>query len=223
MTNQKQADVPSAGFPNSVQTPSFYNDLESTRQQIWRLLERGVGDRKSSFHTPAIGTISIPDGTPSIRTVILRAAEPGRNTLSFHTDSRSAKYAELSANPAITVHVYDAKNKIQVRMTATACLHHCDDHTHRVWNTTRPQSLVCYRQEIPPGTPISSPLEQHQHDALHEHERVRDEGNKLGLENFVILEVTIHTIEWLYLAATGHRRALFTQQSGHWKATWLAP
>ena len=44
-----------------------------------------------------------------------------------------------------------------------------------------------------------------------------------GEENFSVIDIMIDQLEWLYLHASGHRRALFSWQNDHLTATWLAP
>jgi pyridoxamine 5'-phosphate oxidase len=73
----------------SAPIPSFYDDLDGTLAEAWRLISRGVADRRSPFHHPVVATIG-GDGAPQARTVILRACDPAAQRLRFHTDARSA-------------------------------------------------------------------------------------------------------------------------------------
>jgi len=45
---------------------------------------------------------------------------------------------------------------------------------------------------------------------------------ELGYKNFCVIRCKIKSIEWLYLAAKGHRRALINL-NGSKKFTWLVP
>ena len=47
--------------------------------------------------------------------------------------------------------------------------------------------------------------------------RIREEGYK----NFSVIQCKIKSIEWLYLAAKGHRRARFELENN--KEYWLVP
>ena len=42
-----------------------------------------------------------------------------------------------------------------------------------------------------------------------------------GYENFTVIQCKIKSIEWLFLAANGHRRARFELDNN--KAYWLVP
>ena len=47
------------------------------------------------------------------------------------------------------------------------------------------------------------------------------EQSEEGYKNFAVIQCKIKSIEWLYLAAKGHRRAKFDLESN--KDTWLVP
>ena len=48
------------------------------------------------------------------------------------------------------------------------------------------------------------------------------EQSEEGYKNFTVIQCKIKSIEWLYLAAKGHRRALI-DLNGLKKFTWLVP
>jgi len=48
------------------------------------------------------------------------------------------------------------------------------------------------------------------------------EQSEEGYKNFTVIQCRIRSIEWLYLAAKGHRRA-FLDYNGSEKYTWLVP
>ena len=47
------------------------------------------------------------------------------------------------------------------------------------------------------------------------------EQSEVGYKNFTVIQCEIKSIEWLYLAAKGHRRAKFDLETN--KNTWLVP
>lgn len=97
--------------------PIYYDDLDASLAEAWRLLVRGAADRKSPIHTPAIASIGV-DGAPKVRVVVLRAADPASRTLRFHTDRRGQKIAEFAACPLVQIIAYDPHQKIQLRLSA---------------------------------------------------------------------------------------------------------
>ena len=190
---------------------SCYDNLEGTLEYAWSLLARGVKDRKSAFHTPTVATIGIDD-TPHLRTVVLRGCDVELQRLRFHTDKRSAKVLEMSAKPDAAIHCYDAGLKIQLRLGVELKL---IDGTgfDEAWTATRPMSRECYQVTTAPGTPIEDPYE-----AIFDASTTQD-----GEINFAPIAAEVKTMEWLYLAAKGHRRAYFDLTQTPVKMTWLIP
>ena len=199
---------------------SCYDDLDASRAYAWQLLVRGANDRRSAFHTPCVANVA-RDGTPEARTVVLRGADPERWELRFHTDVRSGKYTALAASPQISLIAYDPGAKIQLRCRGRAELHHADEVAALAWMKSRPLSRVCYQQSSAPGTPLPSVQDVLGSEA---ERRAGESADELGRENFAVVRILIHEIEWLYLAAAGHRRALFKRGlDGGIDGQWLAP
>ncbi len=200
--------------PQAGLTPYFYDDLEATLQEAWRLLKRGAKDRRSPFHTPALAT-QRGDGFPTVRTVVLREVDETQRRLRFHTDARSAKFREISVDPRVAVHFYDAPKKIQLRINGRATLHRDDELADMAWRATRLFSRASYRVAGIPGAAVESP------HALSSNDDTDDP--EAGRESFAAISVSIECLEWLYLAARGHRRARFSWTDGAVEGTWLVP
>ena len=49
------------------------------------------------------------------------------------------------------------------------------------------------------------------------------EESEIGYKNFCVIENFIESIEWLYLAAKGHRRAYFSLKNNFVEKKWLIP
>ena len=49
------------------------------------------------------------------------------------------------------------------------------------------------------------------------------EESEIGYKNFCVIEIFIKSIEWLYLAAKGHRRARFYLDNNSLEKKWLIP
>lgn len=195
--------------------PGYYNDLGASLAQVWSLLERGAADRRSPFHTPVIATVS-PEGEPAVRVMVLRGVDRAARTLRVHTDVRSQKLAHLRAQSRAGVIVYDARAKIQVRLSALATIHTQDAVAGAGWAASRPQSRLCYEQDVAPGLPIAHPLDAPPPD------RRFAEGD-VGEANFAVVLLQVDHVEWLYLAVAGHRRASWCWDGADWKGSWLAP
>ena len=194
--------------------PPFYDDLAATLEEAWRLLSRGASDRRSPFHTPTLATLR-QDGSPTARTVVLRAADTVGRTLRFHTDIRSSKFLEIAAEPRVAVHFYDASCKIQLRIDGLASLHTGDEVSAEAWRITRPFSRACYRVVPGPGQAIEDPR------AIQINPKTND--LRAGRDNFAALWLSINSLEWLYLAGHGHRRARFAWNGDKLTSNWLVP
>ncbi len=189
--------------------PGFADDLDETLAEAFRLLARGVADRRSPFHTPTLATIAA-DGAPSLRTLVLRGFDAPSRTLRLHTDARSAKVAELRCDPRAALHAYDAGAHIQLRLAGEAMLSFDDADADAAWARATPNSRLVYAQHAAPGTPMADPvLPPFTGDA-----RV----------HFATIAFRFHSLEWLWLAAGGHRRARFTWDGAvRTGAEWRAP
>jgi hypothetical protein len=190
--------------------PSHADDLDEVLAEAFRRLARGVADRRSAFRTPSIATVG-PDGTPRIRTMVLRRFEPTARRLTLHTDRRAAKLPDIAHQPSVAVHVYDAHAALQVRLAARAYIHADDAMARRAWEAGAPSSHFGYAITPPPGTETAAPPPA-------------SIGDESGFGNFALLELTFHRLEWLWLYHGGHRRARFTwADDGSRSSAWLVP
>lgn len=197
-----------------LEPPPFYDDLGLTLARAWDLIELGASDRRAAFHTPGLATVGL-DGRPEVRTVVMRAADRASRTLRFHTDRRSAKYAEMERHPFVSLLFYDAGEKVQIRVSGAAHLHAGGSPVgDAAWAGSLPMSRACYAQDVAPGARIAVPIPSPAADLARPLE---------GLENFVAVVVDIRRVEWLFLFHSGHRRALYEWNDGGESRAWLAP
>jgi hypothetical protein len=188
-------------------------DLDATLEEAWCILSEGARKAASPYHIINVATIGA-DGTPRIRSVVLRGFDKASRTLRFHTDTRSRKATEIDAAEALSVHVYAKDDKIQLRMSCRATIHHGDEVSRDAWRATKTMSRQCYSQVEAPGTVIASP------DGV-----AFDDSENLenAYVNFAAVLARIETLEWLYLSAAGHRRARFDWRHSAPSRVWLAP
>lgn len=173
--------------------------LEAVRAEAFRRLAGGVVDRHSAFHTPTLASIAT-DGRPELRTLVLRGFDAPTRTLRLHTDRRSGKWASLTAEPLVALHVYDAGAQLQLRLGGRATLHDEDAVAEAAWAGSRPGSRLCYAVEPGPGTPVATPPPA----------PVPLAGREAGTRaNFAVIHLVFDRLEWLHLHHAGHRRALF--------------
>jgi hypothetical protein len=207
---------------HQVALPAYYNDLEASFAEAWNIVEAGVTDRKSPAHTPTIGTVDA-DGMPQLRIMILREVSRYSRILRFHTDARSDKIAQLQHAAATSVLVYDAAAKAQIRLSGHAHIAAQGNVADIAWSGSTPFARRCYMAEAAPGTPIAQPssgLPEWIEGKQPEEEQLADYRG-----NFAALLFQADSIEWLYLANAGHRRARWhwDPTQNLWLGNWLVP
>ncbi len=196
---------------NIVYTPT---DIEI---DTWSRLVNGAVKSRDPLHTPFVATHS--GNELSLRTVVLRKANPVSKELRFHTDIRSKKWQELTLNPSISALFYDAADRIQIRVKGRAELQLNNDITAAAWQKTSLSSRRCYLTNFDPSS-----FTDHPTSGLPEHieqENFTLEESEIGFQNFGIVSIQVQNIDWLLLHHTGHRRAYFDYISGSF--SWMIP
>ena len=186
-------------------------DLEDVEAEALGLLEEGVQAATSAWRNVTLGSVGV-DGAPSLRTVVLRAFDRVTKVAEIHTDLRSAKMRELRANPKAELHGWDAARSVQLRARGTIASHRGDEIARAAWAGLHGGSRQTYRADPGPGSVIGDPEEAGPH--LSEAD---------AQENFVVLRLSISELEWLHIAKSGHRRALFRWEGAGVQGMWLAP
>ena len=202
----------------SLDQVNYYENFEEIEKKLWALLVRAVNDRNSEFRNPVFicGNNKDVDG----RVVVLRMADQKNSIVQFHSDIRSSKISIIKKNSNCSLLFYGKKEKIQLRMRVDVKIHHKDEVTKISWEKTGHISRKCYLVSNPPGSLSLSPTSGLS-EKFDKFDFTKEESEK-GYENFCVIKCKIKTIEWLYLAAKGHRRALIDLNNSK-KFTWLVP
>ncbi len=202
----------------SIEKVSYYENFSEIEKKLWSLLERAVNDRNSEFRTPVFicGDKDNLDG----RVIVLRKTDSKNNFIQFHSDIRSTKIEVIKNNPNCSILFYGKKEKIQLRMKISCEIHYKDEITKESWDKTGHISRKCYLVSKGPGTKSEKPTSglDNKFDNFNFTKKESEEGYK----NFCVIKCNIKSIEWLYLAAKGHRRALINLE-GSKTFTWLIP
>jgi pyridoxamine 5'-phosphate oxidase len=197
--------------------PVFYNDLDASFEKTWSLIAAGAINRNLAAHTPVVATVDV-SGQPHQRVMVLRAADREDRLLRFHSDSRSAKMAQTG--PA-SVLIYEPGEKLQLRLSGSARVELSGAISDAAWESSTQFARRCYMAEAAPGsfseTPVSGLPE------WIEGRQPTDEQLHPYRGNFGLFLVIVDTIECLYLANSGHRRARWTWENGAWLGNWLIP
>ena len=197
---------------------NYYENPLEIENKLWSLLVEAVKNRESEFRTPVFicGNKNDLDG----RVIVLRKADKENRFLQFHSDIRSSKIKKIKENSNCSILFYGKKDKIQLRLKVIAEINFKNNITKESWEKTGHISRKCYLVNNGQGSVSEKPTSGL--DSKFDNFDFTKEQSEEGYKNFCVIKCKIKTIEWLYLAAKGHRRALINFE-GSKKFTWLVP
>ncbi len=172
------------------------------RHRIWTELQRATVDRHHEWRTPVLATTGL-DGLPQARTVVLRAADGKASQLSFFTDRRSPKVAELQAVPAAAMVFWSKRLNWQLRVRVATQVHTAGSAVDTAW--ARVGQSAAAGDYLAPRAPGSALAAHADHEP--------------GEHHLAVVTARIEHIDWLELAHEGHRRARLS----HDTLVWLVP
>ena len=203
----------------SKEKPDYYNNLDKIYSKIWDLLNLGLKNRNAPFHIPVFinGNQNKFEG----RIIVLRGIDEKEKKIWFHSDIRSNKIKILNLNPQATLLFYDKSEKIQLRIFGSTKINYKNNLAKKSWEKTVHMSRQCYLGNKAPGSNTENPTSglTSKVDNL----KYTIQESEFGYENFCVIETYIKSIEWLYLAAKGHRRAYFNLSKKQLEKKWLIP
>ncbi|MEM8536243.1 MAG: pyridoxamine 5'-phosphate oxidase family protein [Pseudomonadota bacterium] len=182
----------------------WFTTMDGLWSKAWGILGRGVADAKHPARRPTFATVS-SDGWPEARTVVLRAADRETAEVTVHTDLQSDKMKSLRANARAALHVWDAKQNLQIRLQAAVRIAH-GDAVRPLWDRIPDHAQQSYGVTPPPGTPIAQSL---------------DYVKAPDPDTFTVLTCTVMHMDLVHLGAD-HRRASFSRDR-QWQGQWLSP
>ena len=197
--------------------PAYYEDFSEIKKKIWLMLDGAITNRGSQFRIPTFicGDQSDFDG----RIVVLRKSDKKNNIVQFHSDIRSDKIEILKKNSSAAMLFYDKEEKIQVRLKIECIINHENNITKESWEKTQHISRKCYLVDNGPGTKSDIPTSGLKPE-LDNFDYTKEQSEE-GYKNFTVIQCKVKSLEWLYLAAKGHRRARFDLETN--KDNWLIP
>ena len=197
--------------------PAYYENFKEIKKKIWSMLDDAVINRISTFRIPVFvcGDQKDFDG----RIVVLRKSDQSNSLLQFHSDIRSEKISKLKNNKNASMLFYDKEEIIQVRLKVECTVNHKNEITKQSWSKTGHMSRKCYLVDNGPGTVSPTPTSGLKPEL--DYFEFTMEQSEEGFKNFSVIQCRIKNIEWLYLAAKGHRRARFEIDNN--KEYWLVP
>lgn len=209
--------MPVFPLPLELTTPEA---LRTIQNKCWSLLEAAACGNEAGWRLPVLAT-STENGFRQ-RTVVLRKVLQNHATLLFHTDLRSPKVQQITANANVSLLFYDHDLAAQLQVEGTASIHNHDHIAAMVWDEGTPASLKMYCAPLVPGI-ICPTAEVNTPPSMKSRIPERTEIIS-GRANFCVIQVVVKTVEWLRLSRDGNLRAWFHYESGLLQAAeWLAP
>lgn len=169
------------------------NDLNAIEAETWRTLEAACSGKRTPYTWFTLATVS-EGGMPEQRTVVLRDVDRTARTLTFFTDRRTPKVAEIMAQPNIASLFFDAEAMVQLRFSGKAEVLTEGDIWQRYWDSVSENGKADYAALKVPGT-------------VRPDELTYDTG--LAKHNFAAVKIVCDRLDWLKLARSGHQRAVF--------------
>lgn len=188
-------------------------DAAATWQRVAAALVAAAASSRHPFHLLSVATVDAA-GAAAARTVVLRGFDAANREVRFHTDIRSGKAAAIRRDARVSLHWYAPHTKPQIRIPATASLHHADDIAFQAWRASPPMSRACYTAAHAPGEPLASFPAAPSAPAA---------GDDTGLANFCVVRCRFESVELLALHAAGHQRVRIDVASNPVTWTILAP
>ncbi|MBB6221531.1 MULTISPECIES: pyridoxamine 5'-phosphate oxidase family protein [Rhizobium] len=168
----------------------------------WRALETAASSRQSGFRFLNLCSVDA-EQRPQARMVVLRRADGSLRVLEFHTDTRSPKWRELSANPHATVLGFCPQTRLQFRLPGTVELHAPgSDRANAAW-----EKLSFWTRTTYTGGP---PGDECGFNVTDEAALPKPADEAEGKLHFGLLIFRARTLDWFQLRRQGNRRALST-------------
>ena len=173
---------------------------EDMYRAVWKQLQRAAHDRHHEWRTPVMSSVN-SQGAPQARTVVLREVNTATKELTFYSDSRSPKVAELQTSPQTALVFWSKRLSWQLRVSARVRVDTAGPLLDAAWlRVSQSPAAADYLSATAPGSPLhppdNTPNQQH---------------------HMAILVAQVDVLDWLELARTGHRRALLTPDSAEWR------
>jgi pyridoxamine 5'-phosphate oxidase len=184
-----------------LQTP------EDIRPQIWKELGRASLDRHHEWRTPVLASADA-DGLPDARIVVLRQVDAVAGQLTFYTDSRSPKVAQLQAQASAMLVFWSARLSWQLRVRVTCSVITSGPEVETLWQGVKQSAAAGdYLSPRPPGAVL--PPDSGTADAA-------KANAPLPAHSFALLRAQVLQMDWLALSRDGHRRAQLSANTWEW-------
>lgn len=179
------------------------------KADIWQQMLRASVDKHHEWRSPVLVTNGLvtnglitdnnqllKNNFPEARTVILRKVAIDTKTLTFYTDSRSPKVAQIAANPNCTLVFWSKRLSQQLRVKVKISVDTDSELNKKTWQVVKQSpSAGDYLSLLAPGKPLPGASAS------------KENTNQLTSPYFALLIANVVEIDWLALNRDGHQRA----------------
>ncbi len=175
-------------------------------EEIYLELQCGISKNGHPFRCFALGSIGLESGV-GLRTVVLREVSENLR-LTFYTDDRSPKIAEMKHNGEVSALFYHPEKRWQLRITGNAVIEENPILLEGIWENLPPNSKKDYTTATAPGSLLNK----------------MDDLTYLDVKNhFCTVQIVPFFIDFLKLGHSHHTRIQFSLEKGDWKGTFVVP
>ncbi len=176
--------------------------LEDINASAWAKLETATRTPNASFRFLNLCSVDV-EGRPQARTVVLRRADRLTCVLEFHTDVRSPKWLEISANSQVTALGYCGETRLQLRLQGMAELHGFGSPVAiTAWSKIPAHTRRTYAGG-PPGNEQPA-------DTADEQASLISTDEAEGKVHFGVIILRVSVLDWYQLQRENNRRARLT-------------
>ena len=177
--------------------------LSDIRAAVWKELSAATHDKSHAWRTPVLATV---DGDAAdARVIILREVDEEGGLLRFFTDERAGKVAQLRIAPTGCLVMWSPSLHWQVRCHVRLTLDVSGLAATSRWAKIRlTPAANDYLSNMPPGA------------ALQDVPGGGSGSGAISRAYFAVVSAEVERLDWLELAATGNRRAIFDSLGERW-------
>lgn len=177
------------------------DDLVAIEAACWQQLVACCRDKGHAWRL--LGLATLDGDLPQLRNVVLREADAPARTLTFYTDARSPKVAQISARPQAMLLAWSPALGWQLRLRVHLAVQTSGLAVSSRWAKLKlSPAAQDYLSPLPPGATLDGPAPAPQRDSR---------------SHFAMVTAQVLAMDWLELHAAGHRRALFEPGAqGRW-------
>lgn len=192
-------------------------------ENLWKTLSRATVDKKHPWRVVALSTMGA-DGVNS-RNLILRGVEFQHAQLTFYTDLRSGKIADLAHDPRVSLLFWNPRSNEQLRAWGVARVVSDPSLLEKHWSRIPDYAKKDYSTLSAPGAPMTQALvDTALGDASEMGARLEPMLDLASArQNFRLIQMHVQRMDYLKLDREGHQRVGLNLSSGLWQAQALVP